>query len=221
MTCGVYCYIDNVKDEIVYVGASKNCEERNKTHYHLSNMKKQYINYVLQNDIDNRYSFLILLKCQAKDIWDKEKAFIDLISPEYNFKSLKDLHITSTPNIKCSNSTGLFHVTKSKTSWVYRMANNGQRFECTRSSLRELEYIVKKEGYPWFIIDKDLADKNYYISDKKKGHTLYYNVRQKKADNRFGYVYYYRTKDIYLSSMYIEELEYKVKSHGLEWRSFI
>lgn len=220
MTCGVYAYQDNIKNKIVYIGASHDCESRNKTHYHLSNMRKQYINYILQNDIDNRYSFLVLLECSKKDIWDKEAALIKLIEPEYNNKILKkDLSVKNTRHT--NNKTGLFHVTESKKQWSYRYNCNGKSFSCYKSSLRDLEYLVKKNNFPWFIIDKDLADKNYYISDNKKNNTLYYNVRKKKANNKFGYIYYYKKDGFYFSSMYIEELEYKVKENGLDWRSFL
>ena len=93
MTCGVYAYQDNIYNKIVYIGASKDCERRNQNHYAPSAMKKQYINYVLQNDIDNRYSFIILLECSEKDLYEKELALIKMIKPEYNYKSIRDLGI--------------------------------------------------------------------------------------------------------------------------------
>lgn len=219
MTCGVYAYQDNIYNKIVYIGASKDCERRNQNHYAPSVMKKQYINYILQNDIDNRYSFIILLECSEKDLYEKESAFIKMIKPEYNYKSIRDLGIKERIAVS-DTQTGFYHVSKTKTSYSYRIEFNGKKYSFYNSSIRDLEYNVLQEGLLWFMTNIENAKRTLFESDNKKNNTMYYNVRKVKSGNKQGFVFKYKKDDTVLTSMYIEELEYKVKKLNLPWRAF-
>lgn len=83
--CGIYGYYDTYKKRIIYVGQSKHCENRNKTHYYKKRYNEQVINRILQNDKNNRYKFKILLECKEYQLDDKEKEFIKKYKPLFNF----------------------------------------------------------------------------------------------------------------------------------------
>ena len=219
MTCGIYAYEDKVNKQIVYIGASTDCEKRHKTHYAPSNINKQTINYVLQNDIDDRYSYLLLLQCPKEALFNKEHELIKLIQPKYNNISI-DVFKKNNINTSNTSPTGFYCVTMNGQSYAYRKTIHGCLYQFYNTSIRDLEYVVKKNNLLWFIVDIDKAKKTLFISDNKKYNTLYYNVRKRKPNNKQGYIYVYKTKDITLKSRYIEELEYNVKNIGLEWRVF-
>lgn len=84
MSSGIYAYYDNFKDEIVYVGKSNNIPHRHDQHTDPSLKHRQAINSILQNN-PNRYSLIVLKKCDVDllDRWEME--LIALFNPKFNF----------------------------------------------------------------------------------------------------------------------------------------
>lgn len=84
MTTGIYGYIDNKKEQVVYIGQSVDMEQRNIAHHKKSQYDVQQINRVLQNNLD-RYSFEIIEKCNRGNLNTLEKYYIQLFNPLFNF----------------------------------------------------------------------------------------------------------------------------------------
>ena len=84
MSSGIYAYYDTLKDEIVYVGKSNNIPHRHYQHMDHSLKHRQAINSILQNN-PNRYSLIVLKKCDVDllDRWEME--LIALFNPKFNF----------------------------------------------------------------------------------------------------------------------------------------
>lgn len=84
MSSGIYAYYDTLKDEIVYVGKSNNIPHRHDQHTDPSLKHRQAINSILQNN-PNRYSLIVLKKCDVDllDRWEME--LIALFNPKFNF----------------------------------------------------------------------------------------------------------------------------------------
>ena len=86
MTCGIYCYIDNRCNNIVYIGQSVNMERRHIEHLAPARYNDQPFNAILQNNQD-RYVFKKLLHCCREALNDLEKIFIKIYSPIFNYTS--------------------------------------------------------------------------------------------------------------------------------------
>lgn len=83
--CGIYGYYDTLKKQIVYIGQSIDCIQRNKQHYETYRYNEQNINRVLQNDNINRYIFKIIKKCNKEKLNEEEIYFIKKYQPRFNY----------------------------------------------------------------------------------------------------------------------------------------
>ncbi|MBO5476335.1 MAG: GIY-YIG nuclease family protein [Clostridia bacterium] len=86
MTCGIYCYIDNTNNCIVYIGQSIHMEHRHKEHLTKSKYNSQPFNAILQNN-KTRYTFKKILHCSREALNDLEKIFIKIYNPIFNYTS--------------------------------------------------------------------------------------------------------------------------------------
>lgn len=84
MASGIYAYYDNLKDEIVYVGKSNNISNRHRQHMSQPFKHRQAINSILQNN-PNRYSLIVLKKCDMALLDNWEMTLIALFNPKFNF----------------------------------------------------------------------------------------------------------------------------------------
>ena len=84
MICGIYFYRDLKKDEVIYVGQSRNIYERHRSHLAQSNYDAQPINKVIQND-PPRYNLEIERRCSIEELNDLEIQYIKLLNPKFNF----------------------------------------------------------------------------------------------------------------------------------------
>ena len=89
---GIYCYIDNKTDEIVYVGKDSKINKHNNRHYQHTrkcNYNHQIINKIIQNN-PSRYSYEVLFIGKGKYIDDNllnnlEIGYIGTYNPKFNF----------------------------------------------------------------------------------------------------------------------------------------
>ena len=84
MTSGIYAYYDNLHDEIVYVGKSVDISHRHYQHMDKSLKHRQSINSILQNNPE-RYSLIVLKKCDKELLDNWEMTLIALFNPKFNF----------------------------------------------------------------------------------------------------------------------------------------
>lgn len=85
MTCGIYYYWDNEKDELAYIGYSNNLKRRDYEHRTSKNSRIPF-DLILQNNIE-RYSFELMLECDEDDLSNQEAIAILLYKPKFNFQS--------------------------------------------------------------------------------------------------------------------------------------
>ena len=86
---GIYCYIDNEKDTIVYIGKDSHIDKhlRHLNHKAPSRYNNQVINRIIQNNPE-RYDYkeIYLSNDVSEDILNTlEKRFIKRYSPKFNF----------------------------------------------------------------------------------------------------------------------------------------
>ena len=85
---GIYCYIDNNDDSIVYVGKDSHIDKsfRHKEHMRPSQYDKQQINRVIQNN-PTRYVYkeLYVADCSKEELNQLEIEYIEKYTPLFNF----------------------------------------------------------------------------------------------------------------------------------------
>lgn len=86
MDIGIY-KIRNLKTNRFYIGASRNIAKRIENH--LSKIKNlNHPNYLIQTDAENygreSFSFEIVEYCNGKNIFEREKFYINTLQPQYN-----------------------------------------------------------------------------------------------------------------------------------------
>lgn len=90
MKCGIY-QIKNQINNKIYIGSSKNIENRWKQHIKSLNKEKHYNKYLQRawNKYNyNNFEFIILEECLESELFIKEKIWIDKLNPEYNIGSV-------------------------------------------------------------------------------------------------------------------------------------
>lgn len=122
---GIYCYIDNENDEIVYVGKDSHIDtnERHKDHFQPSRYDAQPFNRILQNNPD-RYEYRVLWSindCSDNDLNNLEEYFIEKLNT-YNYEHPDGFNFTRGGD----GTSGYTHTeeTKRKMSEERRGENN-------------------------------------------------------------------------------------------------
>lgn len=101
---GIYCYVDNKTDDIVYVGKDSKIDKHNNRHYQHTrkcNYNHQVINKIIQNN-PSRYTYEVLFKGKSKHIDDNllntlEMGYIETYKPKFNFTNGGDGRTGSIP----------------------------------------------------------------------------------------------------------------------------
>lgn len=182
ITKGIYCYIDNKNNDIVYVGKDSSIDKnvRHKSHLSPSRYNYQKINQILQNNID-RYSYHIL----AFDVDTEERLnaleiqYIRQLKPKFNFTEGGDgikgwKHSEDTKINKISktishqrNTTGFYRVSKAYDKnfkkgfrWRYCYCENRRQRNINSINLSILKQKVLDKNLPWEILDEIKAKKS-------------------------------------------------------------
>lgn len=171
MTKGIYCYIDNITNIIVYIGKDSNIHNNVRHQHHISpsNYYKQLINYNLQNN-PSRYKYKILkIVDTTKELQQWEQILIGRFNPQFNIldgsvNEFQQLQPRSFKNRK--NQTGIKYLHKKrrneiKQGFVWRYMMNGKGIDIQSTNLLNVEKKVKKQNLPWIIINEKLAQQMY------------------------------------------------------------
>ena len=89
---GIYCYVDNKNDKIVYVGKDSKINKNNNRHYQHTrkcNYNHQVINKIIQNN-PSRYDYKVLFEYDHSKVNDRllnllEMNYIKIFNPKFNF----------------------------------------------------------------------------------------------------------------------------------------
>lgn len=222
MTKGIYCYIDNKNDNIVYVGKDSHIDEgrRQRAHEQPHRYNEQQINRVIQGN-PSRYRYEVLWEiddCSDNHLNQMEMHFISEHKPMFNFTRGGDGVVGFKHSEKSRKK--ISEANKGKTPW-----NKGKTLpEKTKKKMSE----ANKSKTPW-----NKGKINVYSEETKKkiGESLskvqnttgFYRVsKQKKNSCKQGFiwVYKYQSKSTRktISSVDLKKLEKKVRKEGLEWK---
>lgn len=83
MTCGIYYYWDNQKDEMAYIGMSKNIQRRHHEHLNQKNTRIPF-DKILRNNPE-KYSLELMLACTEDELSNQEILAISMYNPKFNF----------------------------------------------------------------------------------------------------------------------------------------
>lgn len=92
---GIYSYVDIKTMKVLYIGQSRNIYRRHRSHAH----GHQPIDILIQDD-PIRYQLRIECECDVLELNDKERYYIDLYSPEYNFTKGGDYQYNSDGGLR-------------------------------------------------------------------------------------------------------------------------
>lgn len=189
MAKGIYCYIDNKNNKVVYIGKDSNIDKQKRRRNHLaqSTYSQQPINRILQNNPD-RYNYRILVQLSNDfsddDLNDLEGLFIkELNTYHYNnphgfnftkggdgatgcWPSLETRKKISESRSKAQNTTGFYRVSKQKNdckqgfTWCYQYQYKSIKKSISNINLLKLKEKVSTQGLPWKILDEEQAKKS-------------------------------------------------------------
>lgn len=131
-------------------------------------------------------------------------------------------------NFYSHNPTGFYRVSKRiPRGYSYNYFKEGKHESFYAITINKLEAMVKDAGFPWEIIDEQLAEQTIKESLEKEdwqyNTTGFYRVHKhtdKKCTQGFFYVYQYSQDNVVkqITSTDLDKLEDKVKSKGLDWK---
>lgn len=217
---GVYCYIDNTTDKVVYVGKDSNISTnlRHRRHHYPSRYHEQKINQVLQNN-PNRYRYRVLKSWFKKEYHDKlldalEMIYIRRYRPIFNFTIGGDGGRGSIPWNKGKKMSEEF---KSKISKAVKGKNHPlYGTHCSEETKKKISIANSGENSAWF--GKHHALDSIIKTSKKLNSTGFLRVNRIKNKKRWKYQYYddegNRKR---ITRKKLSDLEKEVKSRGLDW----
>lgn len=233
MTKGIYCYIDNKDDKVVYVGKDSNIDNNNRHRAHLAPSKynKQPINRILQKNPD-RYNYRILWKisdCTDNHLNQMEKYYIRKYDPKFNFTEGGDgisgfEHSEETRKkmseaTKGKNNPNYGKTLSKETKRKISEARKGKKHsEKTKRKMSEAKKGKKSPTY-----GKTLSEETRKKMSEAKNATGFYRVyKNKKKDVKQGFIwrygYYENGRQKTFSSTNLMKLKRKVVNAGLEWK---
>ena len=232
MSCsGIYCYVDNQNNDIVYIGKDTQIDnnKRHKDHTEKWSYNKQQINRVIQNN-PNRYDYRILAKGNFSDdeLNQLEISFIKMYGTyenedKFNYTPGGDgLNGRNHPSYKkemriISNGVDKgyslkYDMKKICTNKDYNFLKNlCDKFNKNEISIRKIIALNQK--------DFKKRARNY---KKGKNKTGYFRVMKTQQGGKPYYRYNYTVngKRYSINSVSIDELEELVKAKGLTWINF-
>lgn len=215
---GIYGYLDKEKNQMIYIGQSKDIFRRHSHHMNPSYYNQQVINRVLQNNKD-RYK-LVIIKARSgfskedRDILEKHyikfyNTFVD--KKKFNYTPGGDISISTVPEIakKISKANSGKHHSK-------------ETIEKLRKAKLGKNYGLVGENHPNY--GKHLTEETKRKMSLSHGNsTSYRRVSLKVCSGcKSGKIYRY---DYYnddgekksISSVNLEKLKEKVLEKGLLW----
>ena len=247
MTKGIYCYIDNEKDRVVYVGKDVKIDKNQRHRDHLvpSNYNAQVINRILQNN-PGRYTYHKLEEFSDdfsdSDLFDLERFYIEELhtyhydySHGFNFTKggegmtgFRYSEKTRKKMSKTQNTTGFYGVDKDKHNtcnqgfmWRYRYRNKLITKSIRSVNLLKLQEKVEARGLPWKIVDEEKAQKSLEENNKMgeaKNTTGFYRVSKHKNKNvKQGFRWCYIYQNKKILSVNLLKLQKKVEAQNLPW----
>ena len=207
------------------------------------NVYKEYSNQIIQGYIwsyhylsedgkNIKISRVDLNKLKEKDLESGLKWEI-LDEKKAKLSNIENKEATLIRN-KNRNNTGLYHVSKCKSSnksrgfkYVYSIYKNGERIRLSSIDLNDLEKRVKEQNLYWGVVDEEKADKTLQqnLMDLKNNasKTGYYRVYKDKSNHYSqGYIWIYeylegKTKKK-IHRVDLNKLKEEVLNRGLEWK---
>lgn len=209
MTCGIYFYWDNEKDELAYIGKSVNCERRNREHYYHDNQK---INKIIQNN-PMRYNFYIMLKCLPEQLNEEEILAIQMYKPKFNFTNGGDGASYGNKN----------HMKQEKHR--QRLSKNNPMYnkKIKDKHLKKVQDKQNRKKISETHKGKNKSEEHRKKISKAQNTSGFYRVSKHKCPTcKQGFTWRYNYYDnngniISINSVNIKKLEKKVKSQGLTW----
>ena len=198
---GIYCYIDNENDKVVYVGKDSNIDKNTRHIAHLapSAYNAQPINRILQNNLD-KYNYRILWKvndCTDNHLNQMEIYYIGKYDPKFNFTKGGD------------GSFGLEHSEESRK----KMSESHKDKKLSDEHKRKISETQKGKKFS----DEHKRKMSKSIS-KTKNTTGFYRVsKQKDNDCRQGFIWLYTYQNKKISSVNLLRLKEKVEAQNLPW----
>ena len=239
MTKGIYCYIDNKNDRVVYIGKDSNIDKNKRHRDHLapSSYNAQPINRILQNN-PNRYKYCVLWEiddCTDNHLTQMEIFYIKKYSPKFNFTeggggisgfthSEETRKKISENNARYWKGKTLSEETRKKISEAKKGKKPYEMTEETRKKISEANKGKNNPMYgknPWNK-EKTLSDETRKKMSEAQNTTGFYRVTKQKDNKykqgfRWRYQYLYKSTRKVISSADLKKLEEEVKKEGLEW----
>ena len=182
MTKGIYCYIDDENDKIVYVGKDLYIDKNQRHGHHLapSAYNAQPINRILQNNPD-RYKYQVLWEiydCTDNHLNQMEIFYIKKYDPQFNFTEGGD----GMSGFRHSEETRkkISETNKGKTPW-----NKGKTHSL--ESRKKMSESKKGENNPMYG-KKHSEESRKKISEALKGenHPMYGKTLPEKTRKKMG-----------------------------------
>ena len=198
---GIYCYIDNENDKVVYVGKDSNIDKNTRHIAHLapSAYNAQPINRILQNNL-NKYNYRILWKvndCTDNHLNQMEIYYIGKYDPKFNFTKGGD------------GSFGLEHSEESRK----KMSESHKDKKLSDEHKRKISETQKGKKFS----DEHKRKMSKSIS-KTKNTTGFYRVSKQKDNGcRQGFIWLYTYQNKKISSVNLLRLKEKVEAQNLPW----
>lgn len=226
MTCGIYYYWDNEKDELAYIGKSINCEKRHKAHLSPSRYDAQPFNRILQQN-PCRFEFGIMIECNENELNYHEKNTIKIYKPKFNFTPGGDGLGAGEEH----PFYGKHHTLKHRKMLSKKMsgANNPMYGKHHDKEIKEkISNSLKGKNNPFYgkKHSNELQNQISFNRSKTTTNTGYYCVSKKKSKNcRQGFIWQYRYTDENgkrktLMSVDLDKLKEKVLKNNLKWYKF-
>ena len=234
MAKGIYCYIDNKDNQVVYVGKDSNIDKKKRHRQHLtpSNYNEQPINRILQNN-PNRYIYQVLWEiddCTDNHLNQMEIFYIKKYNPQFNFTEGGDgssgFRYSEESKKRMSEARkGKTHSLKTRKKMSEsKKGENHPMYGKTHSleTKKKISEANKGENNPMY--GKTHSEKTRKKMSEAQNTTGFYRVTKQKDNNckqGFRWRYYYRNKNNKqkcLSSTNLKKLEKKVKAQSLPWQ---
>ena len=232
---GIYAYIDNETNSIIYIGQDGNIDKnrRHKDHTSKWSYNDQQINRVLQNNPD-RYEYKILKKGNFNDnlLNALEIIYIHRYSPLFNYtiggnvlrgrnspSYKKEMRVISNGKIGYALSYDLKNICYNKSyDFLKHLSdkfNNGEISIDTIIHLNKEDFKKRTSK----ISKERVRDEDQYIKSSSHNKSGYYrvNIIEMNGKPYYRYKYMVNNKRKSINAKSLKELELKVKSKGLKW----
>ena len=216
MAKGIYCYIDDENDKIVYVGKDSNIDKnkRHREHFSPSRYDEQPVNRILQNNL-SRYLYKVLWEvddCSDNHLNQMEIFYIKKHDPKFNFTDGGD------------GISGYKHTeeSKRKISEALKGENNPNYGKTlSKETRKKISEALKGENNP-MLGKKHSKETRKKISEAQNTTGFYRVYKQKNNRCKQGFTWCYQycldSKHKSITSINLKKLEKKVRKEGLEWK---